>query len=130
MNLMPIADIIESKGFAEQGKNLFINHFPADAGQGVLIRERLIGASLTPELPGYLKFNFQVIVRGYRYSETEELANNIAKALRLETEKTIGGIHFKYIRLQNVPVPFPITDGEGVEFAATFDVRCVDPKWV
>lgn len=129
MNLVPFAEYIEGLGLGEQGKTLFINHMPQDATNAVLLRERLIGAQLDHDLPGYIKFQFQVIVRSSNYLAGQTLATDIAKYLRLHGGQELGEYHVKYVRPQNVPVPYPISSGELVEWNTDFDACVVDESW-
>lgn len=128
MNLKPVADYLQAQGFGTLGQTIFLNHLPADATEAVLIRPRLIGARIDHDLPGYLKFEFQVIVRGKTYLPTQTKANQIAKKLKM-AETTLGVWHVNYLRPAHVPVGYPISMGELVEFNTDIEACIVDPEW-
>lgn len=129
MNLLPIAQRLEAQGQGTQGSTIFLNHFPAEAPLGLLVRPRLIGAKLDYYLPGYIKFQFQLIARARTYAEANTLAVNATKALRMDGG-TLDTWKVNYIRALHVPVGYPITIGELVELNADFEACIVDPLWV
>lgn len=128
MNLMPVAQYLQTEGFGTLGLTIFLNHLPADATEAILIRPRLIGAKMDHDLPGYLKFEFQVIVRGKTYAATQTKAIQVAKKLKMAAT-TLGTWHVNYLRPAHVPVGYPISLGELVEFNTDIETCIVDPEW-
>lgn len=128
MNLVNIADKLEGLGLGVQGVSVFINHFPAQATPGILLRERLVGAQINHDLPGYIKFSFQAIVRASNYSTAELLANQVALGLKIQNQ-TMGTWKVNYIRPQSIPVPFRLSIGEIIEYNIDFDACVVDSVW-
>lgn len=131
MNLMPLVDRLEADPNLTlvPGEDLFLMTYPAETTLGLLMRPSLVGAQISHELPGYLKFPFQAIVRSRNYASGEELAAAVHKALTIRERTTVGEWTVNYIRPRSVPVAFPISAGEIIEFNTTFDACIVDPKW-
>lgn len=120
MNLLPIIEHLESEGLGVQAKTLFINQMPAEAPTGILLRNTLQGTHIDYELPGYFKGKFQLIIRANSYSVGDELITSAIAALTL-SNVTLGDMTFKYMRPQTLPVVFPISKGNLLEFATVID---------
>jgi hypothetical protein len=128
VDLKPIADYIDGLGIAQSGHDMFVNAYPAAETQGILIRPMLAGAEVDHELPGYIKFDFQVIVRGHKYVDVQGLGVDIAKALNLKGG-TLGDWTVNYIRPRKHPVSFPLGDGRQTENNTVYSACIVDPQW-
>lgn len=128
MNLTPVSDYLYAKGIATPGETLFIHTFPSDVKSGVMLRPRLTGVHLDASLPGYVKFNFQVIARASNYDDAEQLGYQVAKALTL-ANVTLGGWYVNYMRPQTIPVCFPLSPGEVVECNLDMSVCAVVAAW-
>lgn len=129
MNLEPVANELERLGLGEVGRTIFINHYPAEVSEGILIRPRLIGAKIDHYLPGYLKFQFQLIARAPTHAQATTLCIQAAKGLTQRMTE-LGDWHVNYLRPQHVPVAYPISIGELVECNCDMDACIVDPEWV
>lgn len=129
MNLLPFVERLETLGLGTQGQTLFVHAFPAETSEGIMLRPRLTGAKIDHNLPGYLKFDFQMIVRGRSVEPTQALAVQAAKALKMQ-DSAIGALKVNYLRPTNVPVGYPISIGEMVEFNCNIEACVVDPEWV
>lgn len=128
MNMLPFVEKLERLGLGEQGVTIFINAFPAKVETGILLRERLIGAAINHDLPGYIKFMMQVIVRAPTYDGAQTAAILAVKGLT-QIGGDLGDYKVNYIRPHHVPVGYPISAGEQVEFNTDMDCCVVDPAW-
>lgn len=115
MNLTPVAQWLEKRGVGTIGETIFMYHLPADVEAGILLRPSLAGARIWHDLPGYLKFDFQLITRAKTFEEAQALADQAVKELTVN-DRNIGGWMVNYMRPATMPVGFPITIGEMVEF--------------
>jgi hypothetical protein len=121
MNLMPLAQRLEIKGIGAQGSTIFINMIPAECSEGVLLRNKLQGTLIDYELPGYYKAKFQLIVRAKGYQSGDALIRRTIAAL-LVNDTQIGTMYVRYMRPATLPVVFPLSKGNLLEFAVDFDV--------
>jgi hypothetical protein len=124
MNLLPVADYIETAGLGTRAKTIFVNQIPIDCVSGIMLRSPLAGTKIDHELPGFYKTSFQLVVRANSYQDGESRAKTAVDVLTLH-ETQIGEMLFKYIRPRTLPVVFPISKGNLLEFAVDFDVAFV-----
>lgn len=130
MNLVPLAEHLERSGVGTVGQSIFVYTFPANVTEGVLLRPPLIGAKIDHDLPGYMKFDFQVIARANNYASAEALATAAINALHMEGDSgSVAGWTVNYIRPDHVPVGFPVSIGDFVEFNTRMSVCAVVPAW-
>lgn len=101
-------------------KTIFANFMPAAARKGVLVRQDYLGIQYVPELPGYFKTSFQIIVRNPDYVEGETLAKNVSVTLNQE-RVVIGSMQMLYIRPRHKPIVYPASQGDLLEFSVSFD---------
>lgn len=128
MNLLPFADHLQFAGVGTQAVDIFINSFPANRKDGILLRLRPAGVSFDHDLPGYLKGSFQLIVRGADFAQTQTKANAAVKALTLG-KTTLGGLRVNYARPTVLPTPFPLSQGGLTEFSTDIEFCVVDGTW-
>lgn len=131
MKLEAVADKLVSAGLGlVVGKNLFVHHIPADATPGVMLRFYFGGTDIDPELPGYRKTSFQMIVRDSNYARGMNLAKSISTVLNSDTTPaalSIPGItQVNYIRPRSEPFVYPLSAGSQWEFLVTFNACYVD----
>lgn len=121
MNLLPSAQLLEDARLGRQGKDIFINMIPAEAPQGLLLRNDLRGTEIDHELPGYYKAGFQLIARSPNYVDGQALIETAIVALTIAQPTQVGGQHFVYMRPRTLPVVFPLSKGSLLEFAVWID---------
>lgn len=121
MNLLPLVEKLELAGLGIQAKTLFVNQLPIECVEGVMLRGLLSGTPIDHELPGYYKTGFHMVVRANSYAGGQAKANAVLAALTVNNT-LIGGMLFKFIRPKTLPVVFPISKGNLLEFAVDFDV--------
>jgi len=124
MNLMPLADLLEGESVGVRGESIFLNMMPAEAESAILLRNPLSGARINYEMPGYFRTEFQLIVRGHSYAETETLMNRVIAILTLN-ETQVEDAYFKFSRPKTEPVAYPLSKGNLIEFNAMFEVTYV-----
>ena len=120
MNLLPIASLLENNSLGVQGQTIFINQMPVDASQAILLREPIGGTKINYELEGYFKTTFQVIIRSEGYATGIEFATNVNQALTIN-ETQVDTQYFRYSRPLTMPVAFPLSKGNLLEIATTFE---------
>ena len=121
MDLMPIANKLEFEGLGVQGSTLFINFMPDECKEGILLRSPLIGTKIDPNLPGYYKTEFMVVVRTPRYESGLGIIKDAMTALTLFATD-IDDIHIKGCYPRNLPATFPVSDGNYFELQVVFEV--------
>jgi hypothetical protein len=95
---------------------------PVDAKRGVLLTNDLMGISVDPELPGYHRASFQVVVRDVSYKEGHDRAQRILDLLHTQKRLALGAWTFNWILARHLPVAFPRSEGNMREFSVNFDV--------
>lgn len=118
MILKEMANILVSNDLGVLGVNLFIHHMPQTVESGILLLDRMPGATIDHELRGMLRGGFQAIVRTTTYDET--LARAIMNALSIES-RIVEGLDVKYILPKSEPFAYPATDGKNIEYSVNFD---------
>jgi len=122
MNVLPLAQRLEDLGVGKQGKSIFVYMMPSEAVSAVMVRNQLAGTRINHELPGYYKTRLQVIARGANYKAAETLMASAVAALTLEPGAVLGDMTFNYCRPQTLPMPFPLSAGNLIEFSVYFEV--------
>lgn len=122
MNLLPLADLLETAGLGTKGGTLFIDMLPAEATQAILLRNPLSGTPIDHELPGYYQSHLQMIVRtpAGKYADAEALIAAATAALTV-SEQRIGSMFFNYMRPKTLPVVYPLSKGNLLEFSVQLD---------
>ena len=123
MNLIPLADLLENAGLGVKGESIFIGMMPAESDQAILLRNPLSGTLINHEMPGFFQSHIQLIVRtpSVEYSAGESLIERAIAALTA-SEKQIGTAFFNYIRPRTLPVVYPLSKGNLLEFNVVLDV--------
>lgn len=129
MNLISIVKYLEEQGLGIEGKTIFINAFPANVSEGILIRPPLNGFRLDQSMPGYIKGFFGVAVRSPSYTKAVQLGESAAKALSWAGEREYQGILFKRLFPESTPATYPLSDGGLVECGFRVSVAAVVEAW-
>jgi hypothetical protein len=123
MNLEAIAaKISELEPALIVGQNLFVHGFPPDLDSGAMLRLAFGGTDIDHELPGFIKGEFQFIVRGKTYTETDTLATSVQTKLNLNEVPITGFTKVYYIRPKIEPFIYPKSPGAMWEALVNFDV--------
>jgi hypothetical protein len=123
MNLEAIAaKIAELEPTLIVGENLFVHGFPPDVEFGAMLRLAFGGTDLDHELPGYIKAEFQFIVRGRTYDQTVNIAKSVQEKLNLYNATITGITKVNYIRPKMEPFIFPTSPGHMWEALVNFEV--------
>lgn len=121
MDLMPLAELLDSAGVGVLGSSVFINMMPMETTKGVLLRPPSTGTPINYELPGFYKTRFQAIVRAPKFQDGQDLSAQVMAALTLK-EKQVGTMYFRWCRPIAKPVSFPLSPGGMVEWNTPFEV--------
>ena len=125
MNLMPLIDRLQLAGVGIKGKSLFLQMMPAEARRAVMLRLPLSGMRINHELPGYFKGQFQLTVRAQSYEDGRELIEQAIDHLTIANE-LVEHQQFNYCRPCYLPVAFPLSKGNLVEYTVMFDCSFVE----
>lgn len=127
MNLFAMLDILESKGLGVKEESLFISMMPAGVNKAIMLRDPLTGTVIDHELPGYYRTTFQMIIRATGHAEGETRAKAAVSELTFE-EETVAGMYFRYCRPETLPVVYPLSDGNLLEFSVKMCVCFSQPE--
>lgn len=119
MNLEPIAEYLEAQAAGTTGVDIFVYEMPHGVKSGVALLNSLSGTPIDHELPGYYKAPFQIVVRNPNYQAAEAKATEVMNLLTFERQ-VIGTMSFQYLRPNHLPVGYPRSDGDEVEFSINF----------
>jgi hypothetical protein len=121
MNLEPLANLLEDAGFGRLATNIFLNMLPAEAGSAILLRNALPGTDINYEIPGYFKTHFQLVVRSPGYATGDDIAKRVSAALKFDNLQ-VDSQYYVYCRPRTLPVAYPLSKGNLLEFNVFFDV--------
>ena len=97
MNLLQLADELETAGVGIKGETIFIHNMPSTCKTGVMLRGKFTGTKIDHELPGFYKTDVSLIVRTGNYATGEALMNEAVAALTL-AEKDLSEYYIRYCR--------------------------------
>jgi len=124
MNLMPFADFLEAHGLGTKGKDVFINMMPMETTKGILLRNKLAGTPINWEIPGYYHTEFQIVVRHHDFATAETRINTVITLLQqLKDGYELESLSINYCRAVTLPVSFPLSKGNQIEFSVWMDVN-------
>ena len=121
--LLDFATYLEEQG---QGyttgryKDIFVFNMPENVNTALLLKDNPLGTDYWHELPGYFHTEFQVVVRAREHAEGEEKAEAVSTALTL-LNQTVGTLNVNYVRPRHIPIVFPVSDGDFLEWLITFE---------
>jgi len=87
---------------------------------GILLKDAIFGTEIDHEIPNYYVSDFRVIVRSKEHAEGEDKAEAVSAALTV-LNQTIGTLGVNFIRPRHVPMVFPVSEGDYLEWLVTFD---------
>jgi hypothetical protein len=133
MNLDVIMKIISDAGLGVEGSTLFQHRMPAEKKTGILLRNPLDGIPINPELPDYVRGKLQVIVRNSDQGKGDQLSNKIMKLLTIYNKDYSDAdghllVSIKQMYPSTLPVVYPRSDGNGIEWSINFDYSAVIPQ--
>ena len=120
-----IANYLEERQFAKQGKTLFLYRLPHEIKDGILLIDRMTGAERFRDLPGYSKTRFRGIVRATRMCDLQSRAFALSEALNFKEETRVGRVLFKELYPINDPIVYPMSEGAFFEAAINFQTAFV-----
>jgi hypothetical protein len=127
MHLEPIAALLEQEGIGTRAKTIFINTMRLE-DTGILLKPDYRGTAIDPELPGYFKGSFALVVRAKSYSAGAALIKRAMDALWIEGETTLAdGMLVKWCRARTLPINYPVPASGVTEFVANIDCCYVEP---
>lgn len=126
MNLLPITNRLEEQGVGTPGRDVFIDFMPAACQLGILLRDYFGGTPTAPELPGYYKTSFMLIIRAPEVGAGQQLMTDAIAALTLNTDTVMDDYLFKYVRARNLPFMYPPSPGQLVEISINMDCCFID----
>ena len=112
-----LAEYLEGQDAGTIGLDLFVHKLPADVKIGVLLKEPIGGTPYDPEMPGYYKIRFEVIVRHFEHEAGIAMANSVWDALFVRRAVTWEDVKVNYVRPLIRPVVFPLSEADQIEYA-------------
>lgn len=125
--LLDIASHMETLGLGYTtgyNKDIFVYQMPETVQTGILLKDAALGTLIDHELPQYYQTEFQCIVRSKEHADGEAKADAVSTAMTI-LNQTIGTLNVKYIRPRHVPMVFPVSNGDYLEWLITFDTSFV-----
>lgn len=120
------AELIEAAGLGEVGVDLYVGTIPADVHTGVMLRDPLVGAKLDEGMDGFVRIEFQVIVRDNDPAAAYTKAQAIGEVLKVDRVER-PEIYILKMRPANLPVTYPKGDADEIEtsirISAAFALR-------
>jgi hypothetical protein len=127
MNLTILTDYLQAEGVGTNGVDLFAHRMPFECQKGVLLRLPLDGIQRDPQLPGYFKTEgLQAIIRDIDQAAGEIKAQRVMDALDLMNHQ-FEGLKINRIFARTLPVVYPRSDGQELEWSITFFASYVQP---
>lgn len=121
-----IANKIEAAGLGSLEEDIFIQDLPADVRSGIGMFAPLTGIEISPYMPGFYKPDIRIIVRDFDVAAGIAKADRIMKILTVEGEEVYpatverGRVVLKVFYPKQLPIQFPRQDGNGIEWALSF----------
>lgn len=126
MKLSVIARKLADAGIGLEGKTLFLHQMPATVGEGVLVKIPLTGIDVNHYLPNFYRGPLQIIVRSQSQEVGERLVEAVIEALRLSQDTVWSDGRYsmlmRQVLLAQLPIRFPRSDGNGIEWSLNFEV--------
>lgn len=102
-------------------ESVFMYHMGDEVKEGILLLDPPSGAPIDPDLPGYRKTGFQVVIRASEHLAGETQAQKVSDALSIERRMNMSRIDVNYVRPRHEPIRFPKSGGGRLEFSINFD---------
>jgi hypothetical protein len=122
--------MIVNAGLGVLGTSLFIDHMPETCEVGVMIRNPLQGNPINHYIPGYEKWQFQIIVRDRTHVGGETRSNAISKLLYFGnmnfTQADGSNLLINFCRPRTKPVTYPRLPNNLIEWSTMFEVNSAE----
>jgi hypothetical protein len=92
-----------------------------------MLRSPLSGVAIDNYLPGFYRTRFQVIARAPTYDAGQALINQALKTLKLPADSMIDTMTINFCRPVTLPVPFPLSSANLIEWSTNFEICFTDP---
>ena len=122
--LLDLAQKLEDDGVGTtigREKNIFISTVPEIASRAILLQDNELGTPIDHEIDTFYKTEFEVTVREKDYVSGEEKSLAVSESLNV-LQSTIGSLFVYYVRPRHLPLSFPVSSGDYVEWLITFDI--------
>lgn len=121
LNYPLLAQYLDDQGIGTVGKDIFVTTMPSNLNEGLMFRDHLAGTKVNYELPGYFKGTFQLIARSKRVDTGMQRIQQAAAALTMTNKTLSDGTIIKRIWPMHLPVSYPLSDGDNMEFSVNFE---------
>lgn len=126
MELEALVPLLVAAGVPDA--SIFIFDMPLSVTNGVLLLNGVGNTvPIDPELPGYFRGTFQVIVRCTRYQDGKAVTDRVLPALTIEGNEgsPVAGYQVNYIRPRHKPIVYPRSDADVLECSVSTDYNVV-----
>jgi len=124
--LLNIAQHLEDEGVGEytgRGRDIFVYEMPHQVVAGILLKDSPLGTMIDHEISGYFSTEFYAIVRSTEHAKGEAKANAMSAALTINVSGLAGGLAVNFIRPRMIPMVFPVSEGDLLEWLVVFDIN-------
>jgi hypothetical protein len=126
MELDAIVPLLTAAGVPDA--SIFIYTMPLAVTNGVLLLNGVGNlVPIDPELPGYFRGTFQVIVRCARFQDGDAVMKRVLPALTIEGDEgaPVAGYKVNFIRPRHKPIVYPRSDADVLELSVSTDYNVV-----
>jgi Bacteriophage minor capsid protein len=122
MRLDILANLLVTAGLGQLGSTIFIHRMDESVGNGLLLKAPIAGIPTIPELPGYYKAPFQIIVRNLVQADGDALAAQATQVLTI-TEQSFNNLdgtfamQIKQMYPTRLPIVYPRSTGNYTEWS-------------
>lgn len=125
MRLDLLLDVLVDAECGIVGENLFVDQM-TEVSTGVLVRVPLEGIPICAETPRYYRGPIQAIVRASTHAVGDALMGKVVDALTIYSMRFTnedGSLAMKINQMipRTMPLKYPRSDGNGLEWSVTFD---------
>lgn len=132
MRMDLLAQVLQDAGLGVIGDDIFIHRMNAEVSQGIMLKMPIAGIPTMPELPGYFKTDFQIIVRAADQLTGDDLAARATAALTfysrdLTNDDGSFAMQVKQLYPIKLPIIYPRSPGYGTEWSVNMHIDYVLP---
>lgn len=116
---------LEDGGLGTRGVDIYAHRMDADCKKGIVLRLPLEGVKHDWNLPGYHKADIQAIVRAAKQTEGDALSEQVTARMTMynkdffdESDNLVMIV--KQMLPRNLPIVYPRSDGQGIEWSIDF----------
>lgn len=128
MKLRAVAEILETEGIAEAGKNLYIYRMPEGVQHGIVALDDTDSPTEIDEyIPKLKRSDFRVIVRDTDYDDAMATAMQVRNALDKHNHTATNGLKFLRLKPTYDPIAYPVPESDVIEVSVNLWTAYIEP---